>query len=402
MGRLPWKRKGHIQLGVRSVTCICQCILSLSLALRGVDSFHMYGLALCQLTASVSYFTQCMTALDAMFAVRAFSSFVRVCVGLHLAACGRVWARDDRCWSRPWHRRDARDVFRALHVVAAVRQVLNGRSLLRQYFTPSLRSTAFRGHDELHRRGCIRASGVPLHFARGLLKILLLRGTQYERTDHEIVVNFLRALVFVPIGAWSLRRQWLTPPKREFASSAAAKDDVDAAPAHLAHKDFDIFGRESPLFRLSSRNDPPSFSSVGSNATIADRVAAAAFEEVQHELDTSRASVDVSNGRFSRDDARESVFTSIDGPPPSDDGRASSFAVVTGAVLRGSLGDAGTSSSEGVDATRPGAPPPRRTTPEDDDDDDTNDYYEIYLDDIATPSDRTRFVTAQLELTPRL
>lgn len=59
-------------------------------------------------------------------------------------------------------------------------------------------------------RGIIRLTGIPLHLTRALLKLGELTDTQYERRPVEIFVNLMRALVVVPIAAWSLLNQWAT------------------------------------------------------------------------------------------------------------------------------------------------------------------------------------------------
>ena len=236
-----WRRKGHIQLGVRCLLDLVHVGMSLSLAIEDIDAFHMYGLGVCQMISGISLGLQCLTALDVMFVMRAVGSFARVMFSMHLAVCGRVW-QDEACWSRPWRHDDIRTAFRLLHIYAALRNFLNGHSLVNQYATPAHRTTPFRGHDELRRRSRIRAAGVPLHFLRAVLKFILLRNTQYERTWHELLVNLVRALCIVPLSAWSLHRQWLTPPRREFTSSAAATDDHAAASdrPHIRRESFDL------------------------------------------------------------------------------------------------------------------------------------------------------------------
>jgi len=155
------------------------------------------------------------------------ASLLRVLVLLHNAACGRVWP--PACLSEPWHEEDVRSPMRALHVIAALRFLANGHSLLTQFACPSLRTTSFRGHDELRRRAYIRAVGVPLHLARAVLKLTNLDGTRFERSPFEIGVNVVRAVLLIPISTWSLHRQWMTPPRRSLASSAAATEDPTAA-----------------------------------------------------------------------------------------------------------------------------------------------------------------------------
>uniref|UniRef100_A0A7S3NI18 Uncharacterized protein n=1 Tax=Aureoumbra lagunensis TaxID=44058 RepID=A0A7S3NI18_9STRA len=236
MRDLLCRRKGHKQLGLRGLVVMAQAILSLSLALSGIDEAHTWLFALCQLVSSGSLFAQFITASDFCFVIRAMASFGRVVLSFHLATCGRFWPHQ-RCDTSPWRLKDIRIPFRILHFCAATRFFLNGTSLMAQFAAPSLRTQPFRGHDELRRRSIIRATGIPLHVCRGILKILLLTDTRYQRATLEITINFLRALILIPISTWSLYYQWLTPPNRFATSSAAAKDDIDAHQPPAARPD---------------------------------------------------------------------------------------------------------------------------------------------------------------------
>merc|ERR1712045_998304 len=102
---------------------------------------------------------------------------------------------------------DTRLVFRILHIVAALRMVLNGSSLFLQYRYPH-RMFASHGNEQLFYRGCIQATGVPINIIRGALKISILTGTEYERLPVEVAVNFVRAFVTIPISSGSLLNQW--------------------------------------------------------------------------------------------------------------------------------------------------------------------------------------------------
>ena len=78
--------------------------------------------------------------------------------------------------------------------------------------------TPDNGHRQLWIRARIRASGIPIQLARFVLKIVLLDDTRYERGDVEVACNFMRAVLLIPLSAWSLNHQYYTsgsdPPPR--------------------------------------------------------------------------------------------------------------------------------------------------------------------------------------------
>lgn len=86
---------------------------------------------------------------------------------------------------------------------------LNGLSLTLQYKYPK-RGVGKRGNEQLFYRGLVRLSGIPLHLCRAMLKLGELHGTEFERQPVEIFINLMRALVVIPIAAWSLLNQWAT------------------------------------------------------------------------------------------------------------------------------------------------------------------------------------------------
>lgn len=270
------ERKGHTQLAVRCVATVGQFLLSLSLGIAWIDPFHSLFVAFFQLMAAWSLGYQYLTGSDLMFAVRGVASFGKCAAYIHLSGCGRLWV--GVCDPCPWRGSgDARTPLRVLHALAAVRFLLNGMSLMTQFAAPSLRTRPFRGHDELLRRSKIRIGGTPIHLARAFLKIFYLRGTPYARTTHEIVVNFLRALILIPISAWSLRRQWLHPPRREFASSAAAAEDSQAGQRPSVKDDFFVV----KWFTSSCVRRSPSRSRSLSLRDLVDR--ATVEEETEHQ-----------------------------------------------------------------------------------------------------------------------
>lgn len=245
-----FERRGHWQLGVRCCVTFVQSMLAVSLALVGTVPIHSCALTICHLIASFSFFMQCWTALDAMFVVRAAGAWGRVALSAHLATCGP--SSPPACEEMPWDGTDIRIPMRVLDALMAIRVFAIGWSLLMQYLTPSLRSTPFRGHDELRRRSYYHASGVPINIARDILIVSTLQGTRHQRSLYEIFVFLVNAVVLIPINAWSLRRQWQTPPKREFTSSAAATDDLDAAQPPRVRKDVQAIALLAGAVRTAS------------------------------------------------------------------------------------------------------------------------------------------------------
>jgi len=90
-----------------------------------------------------------------------------------------------------------------------VRLFLNGMSLVMQYKYPKA-GVGIHGNQQLFYRGLFNVTGIPLHFLRAMLKLGELAGTSWERSVVEIVVNFIRAFVLIPITSWSLLSQWIS------------------------------------------------------------------------------------------------------------------------------------------------------------------------------------------------
>mmetsp|Transcript_37470 Transcript_37470/g.75919 ORF Transcript_37470/g.75919 Transcript_37470/m.75919 type:complete len:284 (-) Transcript_37470:106-957(-) len=210
--------KGHWQLGVRACTALCQCILTIVLFVNGIDQPHTLTLAMCQMGSSISCAHQFKTGKSINFLARAFFSIVRVGLSTHLSICGRRYLTEE-CDNEGWS--DVRTPFRALALVAAGRMVMNTVSLVLHYVHPTAGVTPNTGNEQLFYRGLVRALGTPLHLLRGGLKILLLTGTSFQRTDLEITINFVRALAVIPVASWSLMYQYrdtgsksiITPPQ---------------------------------------------------------------------------------------------------------------------------------------------------------------------------------------------
>lgn len=198
--------KGHRNLGIRGGTTICQGILTLINLSYEVNVPIDTVMAICQFWAGTTLMVQWRTAMPSMFILRAIPSYIRCLLSFYGASCGRRWPWDD-CNTGAWS--DVSKVFRVLNIVAAVRFFLNGLSLTLQYMYPK-RGVGQRGNEQLFYRGCVRLTGIPLHLTRAMLKLGELSGTDLERRPVEIFVNLTRALVIIPIAAWSLLNQWAT------------------------------------------------------------------------------------------------------------------------------------------------------------------------------------------------
>ena len=100
-------------------------------------------------------------------------------------------------------------IFRVIHVLATVRLIANGTSLVFQFCYPN---SAFkdRGNKQLFIRSLIQASGTPINLLRGILKPALLTDTVFERDMLESYCDLTRAVFLVPIASVSLFHQWYT------------------------------------------------------------------------------------------------------------------------------------------------------------------------------------------------
>ena len=135
-----------------------------------------------------------------MFIVRAILSYIRAVSAIHTALCGRA-QQGTECTFIGWD--DIRIPGRAICIFACLRLVANGTSIMIQYNHPE-RTFLDRGNDQLFYRSLIQATGTPMNFLRGVLKIVLLSGTVYERHEIEIYADLTRALLLVPICSISL------------------------------------------------------------------------------------------------------------------------------------------------------------------------------------------------------
>lgn len=202
IGHVLEAHKGHRNLLIRGVVSAYQAVVTAFLIAYDIDRAHKVPIMVCQLMASVTLVNQWRSGNPFMFVLRAFASFGRCIVLLHLAACGRrlPW---EPCDSQGWS--DERFPFRILHCFAALRMLLNGCSLFCQYLF-SHRMFLGHGNEQLFFRGCIQGSGIFLHLTRAILKLVWLQNI--ERSRLEIAVNFIRALCLIPIATWSLFNQW--------------------------------------------------------------------------------------------------------------------------------------------------------------------------------------------------
>jgi len=196
---------GHINLLIRASMALSQSVVTFSLVAYEIDVPHKLPLALFQVQVSLALFVQYRTGNTWMLVIRAVVSFLRMVLLLHLAVCGRLSSWDD-CHTEGWS--DLRRPFRMLHCLAALRMFLNAISLFAQFVFPGRGTTATYGDEQLFYRGVIRATGIPIFLARGVSKISDLSDTEWERIPLEIVMNFIRCFIIIPIQTWSLFHQW--------------------------------------------------------------------------------------------------------------------------------------------------------------------------------------------------
>lgn len=208
--------KGHRNLGIRGGTTICQGLLTLINISYEVNLPIDTIMAICQFWAGTTLIVQWRTANPKMFIARAIPSYIRCVLSFYAAGCGRRYLWDE-CNVEGWS--DARTVFRVLHCFAAVRFFLNGLSLTLQYRYPKA-GVGQHGNEQLFYRGCVRLAGIPLHLFRAFLKLGELPDTKWERQPVEIFVNLTRALIVIPVAAWSLLNQWAT------SGSGKKTDDI--------------------------------------------------------------------------------------------------------------------------------------------------------------------------------
>jgi len=215
-----WKPEGHPMLGVRGTVALLQCATTLILVFSGINWSQTIPLAMMQFVSAGTLLAQWdKSGRDHMYVVRGCASLVRAIVVLRTSACGRVFPPWAGCDAEPWRgHENIRLPFRCIHVLACIRQLANAWSLLNQYHLVGDGVTPDNGHRQLWIRARIRASGVPIQLARFILKLVLLDDTRYERGDVEVACNFVRAVLLIPLSAWSLNHQYYTsgsdPPSR--------------------------------------------------------------------------------------------------------------------------------------------------------------------------------------------
>jgi len=196
--------KGHRNLLIRGLATLGNAILTGVVLGYGIDIPHQSLFLICQLGSAATLIFQWRTGRPSMFVCRGFCSFLTAIIGAHVAVCGRRWPGEE-CDDKGWT--DIRLVFRILHIAAALRMTMNGTSLFLQFRYPH-RMFLSHGNEQLFYRGCIQATGVPINIMRGVLKVSILTGTEFERLPVEVAVNFIRAFVTIPISSGSLFSQW--------------------------------------------------------------------------------------------------------------------------------------------------------------------------------------------------
>jgi len=201
------KHKGHRNLGIRGAVTLCHAALTLVLILLERNVPSAVATLCCQLVAAWSLVHQWKTADPHMFLVRASANYVRSLIVIHSAVCGGDSWIGTGCKTSPWG--DVRRPLRVLQVLGSIRLCLNGLSLTLQYKFP-WRGVGKYGNEQLFYRGIAQATGIPIHFARAMVKLGELSGTIYDRHPLEIAVHFVRCFVLIPISSWSLFDQWMT------------------------------------------------------------------------------------------------------------------------------------------------------------------------------------------------
>ncbi len=220
-------------LGVRGTVALLQCATTLILVFSGINWSQTIPLAMMQFVSACTLLAQWdKSGRDHMYVVRGCASLVRAIVVLRTSACGRVFPPWAGCDAEPWRgHENVRLPFRCIHVLACVRQLANAWSLLNQYHLVGDGVTPDNGHRQLWIRARIRASGIPIQLARFILKIVLLDDTRYERGDVEVACNFMRAVLLIPLSAWSLNHQYYAVWKSTSASGALSDGAAVLAPS---------------------------------------------------------------------------------------------------------------------------------------------------------------------------
>ncbi|CAJ1386278.1 unnamed protein product [Effrenium voratum] len=216
---------GHWQLGVRGCCATCNMLLSFQLCTYGIDVEHRLWLAICQGLAAVSLFMQWWLASPYMFLIRASACVAKSLILLHLTICGRnSMFNPVDCDMVKWD--DPRVPFRIMHGIMVVYWMATASSLTMQFLQPLRGVSSTTGNIQLWIRARIRATGVPVQLARGILKPILLTGTEYERAPIEAVINITRAGL-ICIVVWSLDNQWRTSGVVHAYSPDATPHDED-------------------------------------------------------------------------------------------------------------------------------------------------------------------------------
>jgi hypothetical protein len=197
--------KGDRNLLIRSVFESLQLFLTFWLICFRIDTFHNSVQGFCEISTAVALLVQWRADHASTHYVRAFVSFLTVPSFVHLGICGYGWPWDG-CDADAWS--DMRRPYRNLMLLAAVRMLANGISLVCQNAYPARGVTATYGNEQLFFRSLIRASGIPLYASITLQAFTEFNGTKWQRPAIEIVINLIRACLILPILTMSLIHQW--------------------------------------------------------------------------------------------------------------------------------------------------------------------------------------------------
>jgi hypothetical protein len=215
--------KGHRNLLIRSCTAFAQATVTAWLVGYDISRPPQSLYIISQLVGSMSLFVQWRTGNPKMFIVRGLSNWFACMVAIYHTKCGATWPSDP-CADGPWE--DERISLRILSTFATIRLFLNGLSLMCQYRFPH---RMFRGHgnEQLFYRGCVQASGIPIHICRFFVKTVQLDG---NHVPLDYTSNFLRGCLIIPIASWSLFHQWYNTSKGNTGHPASDLYERDMDP----------------------------------------------------------------------------------------------------------------------------------------------------------------------------
>jgi len=216
--------KGHRNLLIRSVASFFQATVSLWLVAYNISRPPQSMYMISQLIGSLSLFVQWRTGDPKMFVVRGCANWFRCIVAVYHTSCGATWPSDP-CFDEPWE--DERVSLRILNTFATIRLFFNGLSLMCQYRFPH-RMYKGHGNEQLFYRGCIQATGVPLHICRFFVKAVQLDGNHMPL---DYTANLIRGLLLIPISSTSLFNQWYNTSQGNTGHPSSDLHERDMNPA---------------------------------------------------------------------------------------------------------------------------------------------------------------------------